>query len=795
MEESQKHHSSMISGKLIRTLTSESIKPLTLPRLQSDPSINPEMCLSRRDMIEVDKKKKFLHLFSTKTPRDISHILDCQGKKSSNINIPVIISDMKKWLKDRNRHPTSLKEIESLEKWLQEIVKTELPDLEFILSQQMAPDKGFIEKAESIYNVALNEVLRQVSVQCKSRAELLKHIIETLSLIWKKFPLYLDYLIEKEKKKKIDEIETLELANKARMKKMQETLEGYEKNIEDLKKEVKDMVEENGKLKNFISSTNWEYEEFIFYKNKKLKMESEACQTDFISDSSESSENEESSSFSNSSYSRLQISMSKSNPSLSPASMNIESSELAFKNLFPKFIENLEPPLEIDSTSLTEILLNYPKDPDSYFLGFKTAYDLLQLRLKSNPSDPSDPITKPESSQKQIKSKPALTINTKFKVPLLTRKNTSRTLNDSTVLTPRDSFTVSNIIATLTSQPASKLSKFSKSSNKKLSDHINYYISLAISKKYSKANKFSEFIFLKFIEKYNIKALAERKFQEMVTGCLLYYQENPKFAWFLRAIHAGKTQDLQDLSQEGAEMFVKLYEFMISSRIGVIPDSANPLQNKFFPYLRALECIRCKFEGVLAKAEYASVIEQVNKQLVSDPSTINKAGLVDLDKFVDSCMEIYEKYVQRIKTGAILCIKIITDYNYLTKGQIYLILRHLCPHKYLQLLKYLTFDEQNLLSKESFIDSCVVFGILSSPVVSEFFAGYEKNVRSILEFINLNESEILKIAKDNEESLTVEEWENYLFDLKVKLKCQDLTRYLQLWHVLKKEIEFLMIDV
>ena len=793
MEEYQKHHSSMISGKLIRTLTSESIKPLSLPRLQSDPSINPEMCLSRRDMIEVDKKKKFLHLFSTKTPRDISHILDSQCKKPSNISIPVIISDMKKWLKDRNRHPTSLKEIESLEKWLQEIVKTELPDLEFILGQKMAPDKGFIEKAESIYNVALNEVLRQVSVQCKSRAELLKHIIETLSAIWKKFPLYLDYLIEKEKKKKIDEIETLELANKARTKKMQESLEGSERLIEELKKEIKDLVEENGKLKTFISSTNWEYEEFIFYKNKKLKMESEACQTDLISDSS-SEENEESSSFSNSSYSRLQISMSKSNHSISPASIHIESSELAFKNLFPKFIENLDPPLELDSSSLSEILLNYPKDPDSYFLGFKSAYDLLQQRLKASPSDPLDANIKSEPSQKQLKSKPTLTINTKFKVPLLTKKNTSRTLNDSTVLTPRDSFTVSNIIASLTSQPASKLSKFTKSSHKKISNHINYYISLAISKKYSKASKFSEFIFLKFIEKYNIKALAERKFQELVTGCLLYYQENPKFAWFLRAIHAGKTQDLNDLSQEGAEMLVKLYEFMITSRIGVLPDSANPLQNRLFPYLRALECIRCKFECVLSKSEYASVIEQVNKQLVSDPSTINKAGLVDLDKFVDSCMEVYEKYVQRIKTGAILCIKIITDYNYLTKGQICLILRHLCPHKYIQLLKYLTFDEQNLLSKESFIDSCVVFGVLSSSVVSEFFAGYEKNVRSILEFIDLNENEIMKLAKDNEEGLAVDEWENYLFDLKVKLKCQDLTRYLQLWHVLKKEIEYFMVD-
>jgi hypothetical protein len=279
----------------------------------------------------------------------------------------------------------------------------------------------------------------------------------------------------------------------------------------------------------------------------------------------------------------------------------------------------------------------------------------------------------------------------------------------------------------------------------------------------------------------------------MITGCLLYTNENPKFSWFLRALNAGKSPEMPELSQEGTEMFVRIHEFMINSRIGVLPDSANPLQNKLFPYLRVLECIRCKFELILPKSDFAGLIEQSNKLVVPDPTTINKAGLVDLDRFVDVSMEIFERFVQRIKTGAVLCIKIVTDYNYLTKGQVNVVLRHICPHKYLQFIKSLDFDEQNLISKDDFIENCVFHGVLSSAVVSEFFAGYDKNVKQILDYIDRNETKILELAKTIEDSLTPEEWENYFFDLRVKLKCSDLTKYLQLWHMLKKEIDYISV--
>jgi len=98
-----------------------------------------------------------------------------------------------------------------------------------------------------------------------------------------------------------------------------------------------------------------------------------------------------------------------------------------------------------------------------------------------------------------------------------------------------------------------------------------------------------------------------------------------------------------------------------------------------------------------------------------------------------------------------------------------------------------------LIDKEEFIECCVVFGILSSQVVSEFFAGYEKNFKGILDYLESNEAQILVLSKTHEETLTPEEWESKLFELKIKLKCQDLTKYLQLWHILKKEINFLSI--
>lgn len=788
-------HSSVIVPKMYSRKCSLSNKYTSLPKIPSDPSLNPDLCLNRKDILEEDKKKNFLSLFCSKTPRDISHILDIPLKSSRKSQLPVGFIDMKKWLNENKaRNPTSLKETENVEKWLNEMTKSHLPELENVLESDSAPDNMFVDKVESIYFLAMNELLKQVSVQCKSRAELLKFVIHTLATVWKKYPDYLVQVIHKEKEKKLNDLETANLTYKVQMGKLNETIKKLEGKVQDLSKELQENQGEIAKLKEYITSASWEYEEFLIFKAKRMKMESIGCQTELLEESSSNESLESSSddsSLSDSSLLNLKVPNIKYDSESSHCSDNVEETEKQLRSQLKNFLDTIDPPNKTDISVLVEQALSHSKDCESWLIGFKTG---LSLSSKHNLNIPLPDNSNIEDSSIQRKSKISLTVNTKYKPTQLIRKtNTSRNLNDSSVLTPRDINSVAGVIANITSQPFSKLAKQSKISQKKVSDHVYYYINTAILKKYSKNSKFSEFIFLKFIEKYNIKGLAERKFQELVTGCLLYSAENPKFSWFLRALHAGKSQDLPDLSLEGCEMFIKLYEFMLQSRIGVMPESSNFTNSRFFPYLRALECIRCKFENILNKQDFSGLFEQVGKIVVSDPNSINKPGLVEIDKFVDISMDYYEKFIQKIKNGASLCTKVMTEYHFLTKGEICVILRHFCPHKYLQVLKALPLDDQGLIDKEEFIEYCIGFGVLSSQVVSEFFAGYEKNVKGILEYLESNETQILLLSKTHEETLSTEEWESKIFELKIKLKCQDLTKYLQLWHILKKEINFLSI--
>jgi hypothetical protein len=280
----------------------------------------------------------------------------------------------------------------------------------------------------------------------------------------------------------------------------------------------------------------------------------------------------------------------------------------------------------------------------------------------------------------------------------------------------------------------------------------------------------------------------------MVTGCIVHHLVSPKISLFLRALHAGSKVDLPDLSNQGSEMFIRVIEFITNCRTGVLIDPTNSLNNKFIPYLRAVECVKLKLETILARSDLNFLLESLGKMNSADPSTINKQGVVDLDDFLSRFMETYEKYVQKIKNGASTCIKIMTEYNYLTKGEIQVILRHLSPKKHSQVLKSLSFDSSFELENKFFIDLCIATGILSSPSVAEFFIGYQKNSKEILDFLNENEEKLLKMMeKYVDESLSLEQWHWKIDEIKCKLKTQEQTRYLQLWHILKKEFDHFLI--
>ena len=793
----RKHSVSSFHSPRLSTII-DNPKIQNLPKLLDPSTPTPELYIWRKNVFEEDKKKKISSISIPKIPLDIPHLIDL--KKSNKLLLPKTLEDMKKWIKENHfRLPTGPKEIYKLEKWLFEMKKTHLPDFENLLIAKIIPAE-VIEKAETIFFLAFSEILRQISVQSKTRADLLKTVIETLHVLWTKQSEYLLDLLVKQKENYNQTAENLRENYQQSFEILKKNIFDLEKNKETQKIEKENLLNENFSLKDYISKVNWEYEDFFIYKNKISKRVNVSCQTEEIeksfddkigsSDDSLTEDSLLSEDFefpSDISYSAKQVSIQKTNSKL------FETKKEEFVKEFYKAIDGLDIPLDVNVINLANTVKEEIKDYKTWLSAFKIALNLGSSNkpslLQTAPIVSKNTMATPSNKDFKILSK----IRSTYK----RKTNVIKGPSDNTALLPsKEVSSAISVINNILAQPLSKLQKLEKIKNKKLLKNINNYIYLAISKKYSKPMNFADFVYTNLLSKYNIKAMAERKFSELITGCLMQFLNNSKIVLFVRALKVGEKMNLKNFSNEACEMVIKLYEFMIESKIGVIIDNKDPLSIKNYPASRAFECVKQKFEGFSNKNELNSLFEQIEKITIQDPSFINKSGLVNIDSFIELAINCYEKCIENIRIGAKTCTKIVSDYNYLTKGEVFMIFRHFCPGKLQGIIKTLSFDEQNELEIEEFIEACVNNGVLSIEAVNEFFNAHEKDTKKIFDYLQKNEASIIStVLKTNEITLNAEEWSSKIEDLMVKLRGMNSVKHLQLWFLMKKELEYLKSNI
>lgn len=82
--------------------------------------------------------------------------------------------------------PTGRQEVENLQKWLRVMKDEHLKNVENKLNSEEEMYSDTIEAGYIIYNVMIKELIRQVTVQCVERGELLKESIDALFKYWKK---------------------------------------------------------------------------------------------------------------------------------------------------------------------------------------------------------------------------------------------------------------------------------------------------------------------------------------------------------------------------------------------------------------------------------------------------------------------------------------------------------------------------------------------------------------------------------------------------------------------------------
>ena len=557
--------------------------------------------------------------------------------------------------------------------------------------------------------------------------------------------------MQKEKDHSLRILEAYKLKIKRKIEKYKNEILAKDKKIENFISEKENLVNEIDTLKQYINKTHWEYEEFFKFRSKQLQMKTVFVQTEALVEITDEKSNE-----SDDSYSEIDVLDKKQAEELKIAEnekmIKKEQKKEKFLIELKKLIEPLNTTKNISTESLIETLANETKNYKSWLNGFK-----LGLNLKTPVEILSEPDTKTDQPQLSYSSLSLPTIldteNTRGTSPYRLKTIKMGIQNPSS---QKEALTAFSLISSTLSNSASSLQKYSKTPAKKLLKRVSQCIYLGLSKKQSQNSSFSDLILTDLLIKYNLKSIAERKFKELIVGCLMNYQSDLRIKLFLYCLGTGGHCNLKTYSQESCKMYFKAYDHMITSKTGIVLDNSDPLNIKLYPTCRALELAKWKFESLLPKNKYNAVLCAIEKLSIIDPIRINKTGVLCLDEFVELFVNTFEEIEKNISSGVNFCMNVVTEYKFLTKGECILLLRHLEPSKFF-FLSSIKFDDNNEICVNEFTNFCIEKGLLAIDTVQLFFDKIHNNAKEIVAGLNKTEEKVLKSVKNNELTLSCQE--------------------------------------
>ena len=318
---------------------------------------------------------------------------------------------------------------------------------------------------------------------------------------------------------------------------------------------------------------------------------------------------------------------------------------------------------------------------------------------------------------------------------------------------------------------------------------MNHSIYHAIGKKFTDGFGLADLVLQELVNRYNVKLIAERKFKELVVGCIFNMNECLRIRLFACALGCASYSSFFNFSVSGTEFFMKIYENMISSKTGVIFDSSDPLDIELYPMSRALEVVKSLFSRILSVDKVTNLITAVKKLAETDLNHVNKDGVVRLDLFVEVCMKVYEEMQEAVEQGCKIAVEAITDLNYLTKGEATVLIRHLAPRK-LHIIKNMNFDSNNEINSEDFQEACLHSGALTLESVEKFFENMEQDWKVILQEVQKAQEQLQDFK--SEEGLSEDELQMKLDDLNFAIRGKRKQKFLFLWHLMKAEIGYLL---
>ncbi|CAG9336358.1 unnamed protein product [Blepharisma stoltei] len=711
-----------------------------------------------------------------KTTRDISHMLDSQKLKqnvsdvetlhsiyrgASSSSLPTDYEEIKNYVKNNfildssifldtgstqsGEEKTSLGlptgriQAKNLKYWLDTMKNKYINDYLEELYNGHSLNELKREAIENIYKACLREVIRQVSVFCLDRGNLIMEVVSVLFKIWKsKLDCQADIEIEKEKQLE-EEILKLESQHSEILTKINEKLTKANTQLKAALQKVQDQEQENTNLKQVIFQLNDEINKsaglidpFKSYKlagepavfndvgiiieNKERKLEkaklvSKSVQTDTTTENQTFEFNIASTGkvlqmekLGNTLAQKIEElknrlasldqEISEKNAQLSELDQQVMNAKIKILNSEraewqesnsphkenQERLSRSESPLRPEDTIMEKIdegLEENELKPPSRKVGRNSIFFKTPSRGSNNPKDLSP---NPKKERRGTFSANVIMFN---------KRHTKLSIKNSPAIQ------ILEECFKLSKQKMNSKSIFSKKMLHKVLEGI--YNSLDIDKIENLHNDYLlEFIHKELVAKYAASKVADKKLIEIIASCFRY-SNDPKFRVFLRLIGAGEIMSMTSFKIRTFKVIIECIHFMNNANLGIMIEDS--IQKALYPKLRAIECIKEQFEKIYSRPFYLELLNRINQISVDD--RINKDGLIQNDTFIEIIAEHYQKYHESVLEGIRAVAWAITGNqvsSFINKCDYILALRSLYPSRYLEIV-----EDQSLYSKFSFL--------------------------------------------------------------------------------------------
>ncbi|CAG9321778.1 unnamed protein product [Blepharisma stoltei] len=372
----------------------------------------------------------------------------------------------------------------------------------------------------------------------------------------------------------------------------------------------------------------------------------------------------------------------------------------------------------------------------------------------------------------------------------------------------------SGIIDRLIRKKLIYIKKKSTMSSRMVNRIINSVYSFAMTKQKSGEiiENLAEIIYDEFNKKYGLKAVIDKKFIDFIAS-LFKYSDSIKSMMFLKFLGYGKKLGLQDYKRLSFPWFLSCFNYMLTSKTGIMAAFDDTSNKNMFPTLRAIEYVRDKFD-FFDKLALTNLIGQIEDISTPDPKRINANGLVELDSMLEIVIDSYENYQNRIEDGILYALKTVGyDENNTISNVILLILvRHILQHKIFIPPKDEDFTIDTLSPKQkAFINfmqtnekinlddlmikclDCDFFEINDFKIY--FNPPKDLTIEKVLSEINAGLDEVMEILekmKEKEEkkwkSLTVKEWKKRLASCEENIIIKEPANTMFEWTLYQDEL-------